>query len=90
MYPAHGHSYFLPSLEQEVNGSLPLDPVGPPWLIPDRSTGRPGQFIIDLSDAAPQPRAGELTNRTNIPAVTFLFRFEDINSSSTFFNWTVS
>ena len=77
-------------LEQEDNGSLPLDPIGSPRLIPDRSTGRTGQFIVDLSDAAPQPREGEVVNRTNVSAVTFLFRLEDVNSSNVFFNWTVS
>ena len=77
-------------LEQETYRSLPLDPVGPPRLIPDRSTERAGQFIVDLSDAAPQLREGEVVNRTNISAVTFLFRFEEVNSSNVFFNWTVS
>ena len=77
-------------LEQETNGSLPLHPTGPPRLMPDRSTGRAGQYIVDLSEAAPQPQDGEVVDRTNISAVTFLFRFEDMNSSNVFFNWTVS
>jgi hypothetical protein len=80
----------LKFLEQEANESLPLDPIGPPRLIPDRSTGKTGQFTVDLSDAVPQPREGGVVNRTNISAVTFLFRFEDMNSSDVFFNWTVS
>ena len=78
------------SLVQEAGRSPPLDPVGPPRLIPDRSTGRAGQFIVDLSDAAPQPLESQAVNRTNISAVTFLFRFVDLNSSVVFFNWTVS
>ena len=71
---------------------MPLDPIGPPRLIPDRSTGRPGQFIVDLSDAAPRQRegSGEIVDRTDVAPVTFLFRFEDMNSSNVFFNWTVS
>ena len=77
-------------LEQEAEESLPLHPTGPPRLMPDHSTGRAGQYITDLSEAAPQPQDGEVVNRTNISAVTFLFRFEDMNSSNVFFNWTVS
>ena len=76
--------------EQEASKSSPLDPIGAPRLIPDRSTVRTGQFIADLSDAAPQPHEGQVVNRTLISAVTFLFRFEDMNSSKVFFNWTVS
>ena len=75
------------------NGTLPLDPIGPPRLIPDRSTGRPGQFIVDLSDAAPQQREGESVDRSaisNDDIVTFLFRFEEVNTSNVSFNWTVS
>ena len=77
-------------LEQEAEESLPLHPTGPPRLMPEHSTGRAGQYITDLSEAAPQPQDGRVVNRTNISTVTFLFRFEDMNSSNVFFNWTVS
>ena len=77
-------------LDQEAGRSPPPDPVGPPQLNPDRSSGRAGQFIVDLSAAAPQPQEDEVVDRENISAVTFLFRFEDMKSSKVFFNWTVS
>ena len=77
-------------LDQEAGRSPPPDPVEPPRLIPDRSSGRTGQFIVSLSAAAPQPQEDEIVDRTNVSAVTFLFRFEDMNSSKVFFNWTVS
>ena len=85
---------FIIPIEQKANEIFPLDPIGPPRLIPDRSTGRPGQFIVDLSDAAPQQGEGSgyggVVNQTDVAPVTFLFRFEDMNSSNVFFNWTVS
>ena len=74
----------------EFAGVPPLDPIGPPRLIPDRSTERAGQFIVDLSDAAPKPREGESIDRSAILSVTFLFRFEEVNTSNVSFNWTVS
>ena len=73
-----------------LNGTRPLDPVGPPQLIPDRSTGRAGQFIVDLSDAAPQQREGESVHHSAISNVTFLFRFQEMDTSHVSFNWTVS
>ena len=75
--------------EQHPSGDLPLDPIGPPVLIPERKYKRAGHFFVDLSTAAPQADMNESINRTVIDAVTFLFRFED-NSSNVFFNWTVS
>ena len=50
----------------ESTGVRPFDPIGPPRLIPDCSTQRAGQFIVDLSDAAPQPREGESIDRSTI------------------------
>ena len=76
-------------LEKQVD-DRPRDPIGPPSLIPERSTERAGQFIIDLSGAALQPQADEVINRTAIPAVVFLLRFEEVNSQNVSFNWTVS
>ena len=73
-----------------LKGSPPPDPIGPPRLIPDQTMRRPGQFIVDLSDAAPQPREGESIDRSAISSVTFLFRFEEVNTSNVSFNWTVS
>ena len=71
-------------------GAPPLDPIGPPRLILDRSTQRAGQFIIDLSDAAPQHLEGESIDHSAILSVTFLFQFEEVNTSNVSFNWTVS
>ena len=71
-------------------GPHPPDPIGPPRLIPDRTTGRAGQFIVDLSNAAPQPQEDESIDRSTISSVTFLFRFEEVNTSNVSFNWTVS
>ena len=74
----------------EVNETqLPLDPIGPPRLIPDNSTERPGQFIVDLSDAAPQPQDAELVTQTFMPAVTFLFKFQEVDSHNVSYEWLV-
>ena len=70
-------------------GALPRDPVGRPSLIPEQSTERAGQFIIDLSGAAPRPQRGEHT-RTTSSAVTFLFRFEEMTTQNVSYIWTVS
>ena len=89
----HAHLFIITlffSTRGRSGRSSPLDPVRPPRLIPDHSTVRAGQFIVDLSEAAPQPLESQVVNRTNISAVTFLFRFVDLNSSVVFFNWTVS
>ena len=81
--------YPLSYSEKHPRGDLPLDPLGPPVLFPERKSKRAGHFFVDLSTAAPQPDVNESIDRTAIEAVTFLFRFED-NSSNVFFNWTVS
>ena len=75
--------------EIHPRADLPLDPIGPPVLIPERKSKRPGHYFVDLSSSAPQSDMNESIDRTAIDAVTFLFRFED-NSSNYFFNWTVS
>ena len=80
----------FPHSEQHPKGDLPLDTIGPPVLIPERKSKKSGHFFVDLSTAAPQTDImDESSNRTDIDAVVFLFRFED-NTSNVFFNWTVS
>ena len=75
--------------DEAIDGDLPLDPEGPPVLIPERTSRRAGHFFVDLRSAAPQPEEDEEVNRTS-SAVTFLLRFEEVNSTDVFFNWTVS
>ena len=86
---AHQPLYSLLYLGELPRGDLPLDPIGPPMLLPERKSKRAGHFFVNLSAAAPQPDVDGSIDRTTIDAVTFLFRFED-NSSNVFFNWTVS
>ena len=71
-------------------GALPLDPVGPPVLIPERESKRAGHFFVNLFSAAPRSIVNESIDRAAMGAVAFLFRFEEINSSIVFYNWTVS
>lgn len=73
----------------EYIGSLPHDPIDSPTLRLDQGRDRIGQFIIDVSTAAPQPQAGELNQMTVISPVAFLFRFEDMTSNNVSFKWTV-
>ena len=75
--------------EQHPREDLPLDPIGPPVMIPERTSKRAGHFFVDLSTAAPQPVMNESNDTTDIDVVVFLFRFVDNNSSNVFFNWTV-
>ena len=70
----------------EAAGDLPRDPVGPPSLIADESSERAGQFITDLSGAAPQPQRRERVHT----AVTFLFRIEEMTTHNVSYIWTVS
>lgn len=65
----------------------PQGPIAPPVLIPERKSSKPGQFVVDLSSAAPRPPEGE---SVDIHPVTFLFKFEEVNSSNVFYNWSVS
>ena len=73
----------------EAAGSPPRNPIGPPSLIQDNSTERVGQFIVDLSDAAPQPRGREQITQTDIPTVAFLIKLEELNSHDVSFIWVV-
>ena len=74
---------------QAFDGTPPPDPIKPPYLIPDWRTGKAGQFIVDLSVAAPSQANGSscLSNLKLEPSpvlplgddsVIFLFKFEEI------------
>ena len=65
-------------------GDKPPDPIGPPKFVRGKN---PGEFTVDLSDAAPKPEVGQVINSE---PVAFLFQFEDVNSRDIFFNWIVS
>ena len=74
--------------DQHLYGIRPLDPADPPLLIPER---KPGLFSISVMDAVPQFGSGEMDNGTmNVHPVTFLFKFEVVNSSDVFYDWSVS
>ena len=71
------------------DGTPPLNPTGPPRLIPDNSTGRDGQYTIDLSDAIPEGGSGFVEPNITYDTVTFLFKFEKIYSHVSY-RWMVS
>ena len=62
---------------------FPHDPVGPPSLIRGDENG---QYMVDLSDAAPHFVNGQPSNWT---IVAFLFRLEEVNSHNVSFTWMV-
>ena len=64
-----------------------LSPVGLPKLFQGQN---PGEFTVDLSEAAPKPEVGTVIVSRDIKPVAFLFRFEVVNSSDVFFEWIVS
>ncbi len=79
-------------------GFSPRDPIGPPLLVPIvTTTGRTGQFMLDLSDAAPQPSGegsgmgdGPLQPQPEVPpVVVLLFRIEERSSHNTSYIWMV-
>lgn len=79
----------------EVAGNRPLDPSGPPVLLPDSSSDRVGQFTVDLTGTLPRkqlPTADGVDNGTTaaINPVTFLFRFEEMTSHNVSYIWQVS
>lgn len=79
---------FFFNSDQHFNGIHPLDPTDPPLLIPER---KPGLFSISVMDVVPQFGSGEMDDGTmNIHPVTFLFKFEVVNSSDVFYDWSVS
>ena len=72
------------------DGTPPLNPTGPPRLIPDNSTGRDGQYTIDLSDAIPEGGSGFVEPSIIYDTVTFLFKFEEVYSHNVSYRWMVS
>ena len=79
------------------DGTPPLNPTGPPQLIPDRSIRKAGQYTIDLSDAIiPEGGSGGIDllvrepNNIATDTVTFLLKFEEVHSYNVSYNWVVS
>ena len=75
---------------------FPHDPIGPPLLTPVTNTERAGLFMVDLSDAAPQPMEGSgggdsmiSPTQSPIPPVVFLFKIEERNSHNISYIWMV-
>ena len=52
--------------------------------------GKIGQFRVDITDAAPQPREDEVVNQTTVTNVIFLLRFEEMMSHNVSYMWVVS
>ena len=74
------------------DGTPPLNPIGPPRLIPDNSTRRAGQYTIDLSDAISVGGSGFMEPDITVTrdTVTFLFKYEEGYSQNVSYNWVVS
>ena len=77
-------------------GTPPLNPTGPPQLIPERSIRKAGQYSILLSDAVLERGSGgnaghgSVVPIESVDIVAFLIKFEEVYSHNISYNWVVS
>ena len=97
LFPYVNDEYYYSFDQLKVfEGTPPLNPTGPPQLIPERSIRKAGQYSILLSDDVPERGPGGNAGHGSVvpiepvDIVAFLIKFEEVYSHNISYNWVVS